>query len=149
MTGAGGAGRPGPAEGPDPAEGPGPARGGGAAGGIGGSRPSGLRNPPGAVRGLGAGTLFLEAVVLLLAIQPLRMVGGGLSGLAIGVVCGLAGVALLLAGAMRRAWAWRAGGVLQVLLLVAGLVHWSLAILGLVFGAVWIYASHVRRVILG
>ena len=41
-------------------------------------RPSGLRNPQAAVRGLGAGTLALEALVLLLAIQrsaPLRLAG--------------------------------------------------------------------------
>ena len=41
---------------------------------------SGLRNPEAAVRGLGAGTLVLEAIVLLLAIQPIRILGGHLSG---------------------------------------------------------------------
>nr|BFE75924.1 hypothetical protein GCM10020092_092250 [Actinoplanes digitatis] len=50
---------------------------------------------------------------------------------------------------MRRPWAWHAGSALQVLLLAAGLLHWSLAALGLIFGAAWIYATTVRRKILG
>jgi hypothetical protein len=50
---------------------------------------------------------------------------------------------------MRRRWAWAAGTVLQALLLAAGLLHWSLAVLGLIFGAAWAYAAYVRRTILG
>ncbi|MET8530190.1 DUF4233 domain-containing protein [Micromonospora sp. NPDC005172] len=112
-------------------------------------RRSGLRNPQGAVRGLGAGTLGLEALVLLLAIQPIRVVGGDLGGAAIAVVVALAVAAILLAGMMRRPWAWHAGTVLQGLLILAGLLHWSLLVLGIIFALVWAYALHVRRVILG
>ncbi|MGN9775233.1 DUF4233 domain-containing protein [Micromonospora sp. H33] len=112
-------------------------------------RRSGLRNPERAVRGLGAGTLILEALVLVLAIQPIRVVGGGLSGAAIAVVVGLAVAAVLLAGLMRRPWAWHGGTLLQGLLMLAGLLHWSLLVLGIVFALVWAYALHVRRVILG
>jgi hypothetical protein len=114
-----------------------------------GKRRSGLRNPEAAVRGLGAGTLVLEAIVLLLAIQPIRILGGDLSGWGIGVVVALAVLAVLLAGVIKRPWAWHAGTVLQVLLLAAGLLHWSLAGLGLIFGAAWAYASYVRKTILG
>ncbi|SCL67556.1 Protein of unknown function [Micromonospora citrea] len=116
---------------------------------AGGPRRSGLRNPERAVRGLGAGTLVLEALVLVLAIQPIRMVGGDLGGAAIATVVGLAVAAVLLAGTMRRPWAWHAGTVLQGLLMLAGLLHWSLLALGVVFALVWAYALHVRRVILG
>lgn len=112
-------------------------------------RRSGLRNPKAAVRGLGAGTLALEALVLLLAIQPVRVVGGDLSGAAIGVVVALAVAAVVLAGMMRRPWAWNAGTVLQGLLILGGLLHWSLFGLGIIFALVWAYALHVRRVILG
>jgi hypothetical protein len=110
---------------------------------------SGLRNPAAAVRGLGAGTLALEAIVLLLAIQPIRIMGGHLGGWGVGAVVALAVLAAVLAGMMRRPWAWGAGTVLQVLLLAGGLLHWSLAVLGLIFGAAWGYASYVRRTILG
>jgi hypothetical protein len=112
-------------------------------------RRSGLRNPEAAVRGLGAGTLALEAIVLLLAIQPIRILGGDLSGWGVGAVIALAVLAALVAGSMKRKWAWHAGTALQVLLLASGLLHWSLAVLGLIFGAAWAYASHVRRTILG
>ncbi|MEU7922789.1 DUF4233 domain-containing protein [Micromonospora zamorensis] len=112
-------------------------------------RRSGLRNPEAAVRGLGAGTLGLEALVLLLAIQPVRVVGGDLSGAAIGVVVALAVAAIVLAGMMRRPWAWNVGTVLQGLLMLGGLLHWSLLGLGIIFALVWAYALHVRRVILG
>lgn len=114
-----------------------------------GQRRSGLRNPDKAVRGLGAGTLALEALVLLLAIQPIRVVGGDLSGAAIAAIVALAVACVLLAGQMKRSWAWHAGTVLQGLLLLAGLLHWSLFVLGVMFGLVWAYALHVRRVILG
>lgn len=115
----------------------------------GGERPSGLRNPDRAVRGLGAATLSMEALVLLLAIQPIRLLGGGLSGVAIGVVVGLAVLAVVVAGSLRRRWAWHVGTALQILLLAAGYLHWSLAALGILFGLVWAYVLHVRRTILG
>jgi len=111
-------------------------------------KPSGLRNPQAAVRGLGAGTLALEAIVLLLAIQPIRILGGDLSGWGVAAVIALAVLAALIAGSMKRRWAWPAGTVLQVLLLASGLLHWSLAALALIFGAAWAYASYVRKSIL-
>ncbi|MDG4789295.1 DUF4233 domain-containing protein [Micromonospora sp. WMMD1102] len=121
----------------------------GAAGTPGGGRPSGLRDPNRAVRGLGALTLSVETLVLLLAIQPIRLLGGELGGAAIGVIVGLAVLAVVLAGFLRRDWAWQAGTVLQGLLLLAGFLHWSLGALGLIFAAVWAYVLHVRRAILG
>ncbi|MEV6637144.1 DUF4233 domain-containing protein [Actinoplanes sp. NPDC051470] len=101
------------------------------------------------MRGLGSGTLILEAIVLLLAIQPIRVLGGHLSGWGIGAVVALAVLCVVVAGSMKRRWAWPAGTVLQALLLVSGLFHWSLAAVGLIFGAAWAYALHVRRKILG
>jgi hypothetical protein len=98
---------------------------------------------------MGAGTLVIEALVLLLAIQPIRVLGGELSGAALTAVIVLAGIAVVLAGLMGRAWAWHAGTALQGLLLLAGVLHWSLTVLGVVFGLVWAYVLHVRRVIRG
>jgi hypothetical protein len=99
-------------------------------------RPSGLRNPQ-------------AAMVLLLAIQPIRIMGGELSGWGIAAVVTLAVLAGALAGMMRRPWAWHGGTAVQVLLICSGLLHWSLAVLGLLFGGAWAYAGYVRRSILG
>jgi hypothetical protein len=113
-----------------------------------GSKPSGLRNPAAAVRGVGAAALVGEAIVLLLAIQPMRVLGVRLTGAAITSIIVLAVLCILLAGMLKRAWAWKAGIVVQVLLIACGYFHLSLAILGVLFGAVWIYVLSVRRTVL-
>ena len=110
---------------------------------------SGLRNPPGAVRGVGAGTLVIEAVVMLMAIVPLVKLGGANVGASVAVVVTFAVVCLVLAGLLRYRWAWYAGMAVQVGLLLTGLLNVALGVLGLVFGAVWIYVLNVRRSVLG
>jgi hypothetical protein len=110
---------------------------------------SGLRNPAAAVRGLGAGALVIEAIVLLLGIQPIRMLGGDLTGAAIAATVGLALGAVVLAALIRHRWAWYAATALQALLLLAGFLHWSLAAIGVVFSLAWAYVLYVRRSILG
>jgi hypothetical protein len=110
---------------------------------------SGLRNPAAAVRGVGAGALVVEALVLLLGIVPLRVVGAHLSGLAIGVLIGLAVYCVVLAGLLRRAWAWWAGLVPPGVLIVGGFVfHPSLAVLGVLYALVWAYVLYVRHGVL-
>lgn len=114
-----------------------------------GSRPSGLRNPGAAVRGTGAAALALEALVLLLAIAPLRMLGGPWAGWGIGASVVLAVLCGVLAGLLKHRWAWYAALVVQVLVVVAGIAQWAIAVLGVVFGAIWLYVLHLRRTILG
>jgi hypothetical protein len=109
---------------------------------------SGLRNPQAAARGLGAGTLILETIVLLLGIQPMRMLGDDLSGATIGVIIGAAVACVALAGLLRREWAWYAVAALQGLLVLGGFLHWALAGVGLLFGLAWLYVLNVRRTIL-
>jgi hypothetical protein len=111
-----------------------------------GGKPSGLRDPGAAVRGVGAGALVAEALVLLLAIQPLRVLGVHLTGVAIGTVAGLALLCVVLAGLLRHRWAWLLVWLPQIALVVAGfLFHPSLAVLGVLFGLVWVYVLSVRR----
>jgi len=109
---------------------------------------SGLRNPPAAVRGVGAGALVIEALVLLLAIVPLVKLGGHRAGAAVGAAVGLAVLSAVLAGLLRYRWAWYVGGALQVALLACGLLNLALAVLGVLFGAVWGYVLYVRRTVL-
>ncbi len=110
---------------------------------------SGLRNPGAAVRGVGAGALALEALVLLMAIVPLTKVAGHRAGAAVAMVAALAVLCGVLAALLRHRWAWYAGIALQVALLAGGLLHAALAVLGLVFAGVWGYVLSVRRSVLG
>jgi hypothetical protein len=109
---------------------------------------SGLRNPAAAVRGVGAGALSAEALVLVLAIVPLAKVGGPSRGGAIGLVVVLALVACGLIGVLRRGWAWWAGAIVPAALIAGGLLHWTLAALGVLFGLLWGYVLYVRRTVL-
>jgi hypothetical protein len=112
-------------------------------------RPSGLRNPAAAVRGVGAGALAAEGLVLLLAIIPLRVLGAsGVAGTVVVVV--LSVVSFALAGLLRHPWAWLGASALQVVLFASGfLIHVSLAVVGVLFGLVWFYILRVRRTVLG
>jgi uncharacterized protein DUF4233 len=112
-------------------------------------KPSGLRNPAAAVRGVGAGSLVIEAIVLLLAILPLHVLGVRDAGTAIASVITLAVVCVLLAGMLGRSWAWWGGFVPQVALLACGYFHVALAVLGVLFLLLWIYVMSVRRSVLG
>ena len=110
-------------------------------------QPSGLRNPAGAVRGVGAATLVIEALVLLLALIPLARLGDG-NAAAIWLCAVLAVVALVLIGLLRFAWAWPGAFVVPVALLAGGALHWSLVALGVLFGLSWAYVLNVRRSVL-
>lgn len=98
------------------------------------------------MRGVAAGALATEAIVLLLGIQPMRVLGVRRTGLAVFAIIALAVACVTLAGLLRRAWAWHAASALQAVIVACGLVlHWSLAMLGVVFGLVWGYVLHLRR----
>ena len=100
-------------------------------GGLGrAQRRSGLRNPEGAVRGLGAGDARPGGAGAA-ARDPADP--GGRRGAERRRHRGDRGAGrgcVVLAGMMGRRWAWHAGTVLQGLLMSPGLLHWSLLVLG-------------------
>jgi hypothetical protein len=110
-------------------------------------RRSGLRNPNAAVRGLGVATLLLEALALLMAVQPLRVVGVATLGIAAVLV--LAGAAAGLAALLRFPVTWHLVWLLNAAVVLTGWFQWALAALGVAFSLVWWYVLHVRRTILG
>jgi len=121
----------------------------GPGGKVQGQRPSGLRNPAAAVRGVGAAALGAEGVGLLLAIVPLRVLdAGGNAGTTILVTLAL--VCFVLVGLLRHRWAWWAASAVPVAALACGfVVHLSLTVLGVLFGLIWLYVLRVRATVLG
>lgn len=106
---------------------------------------SGLRNPAAAARGVGAATLLLEALVLLLALVPLIKLSGHVSGATIGILLGLVAACVLACAVLKRSWGWHVGTAIQVAVILTGFLNWALFVLGIVFLAIWLYVLHVRR----
>jgi hypothetical protein len=104
---------------------------------------SGLRNPTAAVRGVAMGTLILEAIVVLLAIAPLKMMSG-LTGTQAAVLGGLALACLLVCGLLRKPWGWHVGTALQVAVVLTGFYLATMFVLGLVFLLIWVYLLRLR-----
>jgi hypothetical protein len=102
-------------------------------------------NPWGGFRGVMAGTLILEVIVLLLAFPVIATVGGGVtwfSGTYVGV---LALLMVLGAGLQRRSWAIPYNLALQVAMIVGWVIHPVIGVLGILFGLVWLYFLYIRR----
>lgn len=99
-------------------------------------------------RGVMAGTLILEAIVVLLALPVVATIGGGLSIFSGGYVIGFAVVLILLAGMQGRPYAiWVNLGVQAVL--VAGVfVHVTIGIMGVIFVLVWGFIAYLRAEVL-
>jgi hypothetical protein len=104
---------------------------------------SGLRDPARAARSLAAMALSFEALALLLAIVPMRMILDDSTAATIAILV-LTVACVLLAGMAKRPWVWPAGAVLQVALIACWPIHWSLGVAGIVFGLVWAYCWYVR-----
>jgi hypothetical protein len=104
---------------------------------------SGLRDPARAARGLAAMALSFEALALLLAIVPMRMLLDDAT-IAITAILILTAACVLLAGMSRRSWVWPAGAVLQLALVACWPIHWALGTAGIVFALVWAYCWSVK-----
>lgn len=96
-------------------------------------------------RGVTAGTLVLEAIVVLLALPVVGTVGGGVTLFSGTYIVVLAIVMILAAGRQGKPYAMRLNLILQVLLLAGVLIHISIGVVAVVFGAVWAYLLYLRR----
>jgi hypothetical protein len=107
-------------------------------------QPQGQPDPWKSFRGVMAGTLILEAIVVLLALPVVARIGGGLTVASGGYVIGLAVVLVLFAGLQGRPWAIWANLALQVVLIAGVVVHGAIGIIGLIFLAVWLVIAYLR-----
>lgn len=97
------------------------------------------------LRGVMAGTLILEVIVLGLAFPIVANIGSGLTWLSGGYL-GLVVLAhILAAGLQGRPYAMRLDIGLQILVIAGGLLHWSVAVIGVIFLCVWVYIAYIKH----
>ena len=99
-------------------------------------------------RGVMAGTLILEAIVVLLALPVVARFGGGLTAFSGGYLIGFAVVLVLLAGVQGRPWAIWVNIALQVVLIAGVVVHGAVGFIGVLFLAVWALIAYLRAEVL-
>lgn len=99
-------------------------------------------------RGVMAGTLILEAIVVLLALPVVAMVGGGLTAWSTAYLVGFAVFLVLLAGVQGRPWAiWLNLGV-QLILVAGFFVYPAVGFIGVLFVLVWGVIAYLRAEVL-
>jgi hypothetical protein len=97
------------------------------------------------LRGVMAGTLMLEAIVVALALPVVAKLGGGLSTTAGWIVGALALAMLVAAFLQRRPWGLTLALTLQAAMIACVFVVPTLGALGVVFAVVWAYILWLRR----
>jgi hypothetical protein len=95
-----------------------------------------------------AGTLILEAIVVLLALPVVAAAHQGLTPASSGYLIGFAVVLVALCGVQGRPWAiWVNLGV-QAVLIAGWVVHGAVGFIGLLFAAVWSLMAYLRAEVL-
>ncbi len=109
------------------------------------SAPPEVPDPLKGLRGVYAALLVLEAIVVGLALLVLPKFGAGATPLGIALIGGVAVLMIVAAGLQRRPWGLGLALALQVATVACGLLVPALAIMGLVFAAVWAGILLMRR----
>jgi len=106
-------------------------------------------DPTRGLRGVYAAVLVLEAIVVGLALLVLPKFGAGATPLGVVLIGGLAVAMVVASGLQRRPWGLAVALTLQGVTIALGLLVPALAIVGLIFAAVWtgilLMARDVRR----
>lgn len=107
-------------------------------------RPDPLRG----LRGIFAGTLMMEAIVVGLALLVVGRFSGGLGGPAGWYTVSLALGMLVAAFLQGRLWGLGLALVLQVAMVAGWFAHPALGVMGLLFALVWGYLLYLRQEVL-
>ncbi len=99
-------------------------------------------------RGVMAGTLILEIIVVLLALPVVATVGGGLRPTSTGYLLGFAGLLVLLAGMQGRPWAIWANLAVQMILVAGYFIYPAIGFMGVLFVVVWGVIAYLRAEVL-
>ncbi|WP_166905439.1 DUF4233 domain-containing protein [Mycobacterium sp. DL440] len=95
-------------------------------------------------RGVMAGTLILEAIVVLLALPVVGVSGAGLNWTSGGFVVGLAVVLILMSGLQGRPWAIWANLGIQLVVIAGAFIHGAIGFIGVIFAVVWLLIVYLR-----
>ncbi|MDQ3901234.1 MAG: DUF4233 domain-containing protein [Actinomycetota bacterium] len=101
-------------------------------------------DPMRGLRGIFAGVLVMEAIVVGLALLVVGRLGGGLGGPAGWYTAGLALAMVVGACVQRRPWGLGLAVMLQLAMVAGWFAHPALGGLGLLFVVVWGYLLYVR-----
>lgn len=105
---------------------------------------TGQPDPWRSFRGVLAGTLILEAIVVLLALPVVGAVGGGLTTGARTYLIGVTVVLLALVGVQGRSWAIWADLAVQAALIAGFVVYPGVGAVGVLFALVWALLAYFR-----
>ncbi|WP_199434969.1 DUF4233 domain-containing protein [Qaidamihabitans albus] len=110
-----------------------------------GAPPGPAKDPMKSFRGVQAGTLVIEAIVVALALPVVAQLGSGITSAQGWTLIGIAVAFVLCCGLLRRPWT-----IWLVLGLHAGLLAFvvalpAVAVIGVVFLAVWLWLMWLRR----
>ncbi|WP_007024996.1 DUF4233 domain-containing protein [Saccharomonospora iraqiensis] len=107
--------------------------------------PAPAQDPWKGFRGVQAGTLVLEAIVVGLALPVVAQLGDGLTSLQGWVVGGIAVAHVVCSGLLRFAWSTWVVLALQAALLAFVVTLPWVAVIGVLFLAVWLWLLWLRR----
>jgi hypothetical protein len=96
-------------------------------------------------RGMCAAVLSLEAITLGLTTPVMISIADVPTGVALGIGLGLVVACLLVAGMLRRPWAYGLGWAIQVAAVALGLVVGIMWVLGGIFALLWGMADYLGR----
>lgn len=97
------------------------------------------------MRGMCSAMLFFEAIVLGLATPVMIAVEDVDTAVALAVGLGLALCALVVAGLLRKSWAYYLGHALQVAAIAVGVLVPIMFFIGAMFAALWFTAYFLGR----
>ncbi len=99
------------------------------------------------LRGIFAGTLVMEAIVVGLALLVVHRLGGGMGGPAGWYTAGLALAMVVAAFVQRRRWGLGLALTLQAAMVAGWFAHPALGAMGVLFVLVWSYLLYVRSAV--
>jgi hypothetical protein len=108
------------------------------------SQPDAPPDPWKSFRGVMAGILLLEAIVVLLAIPVVGVTGRGLTAITLTYLIGVAVLIVVLSALQRRPRAIWANLAVQLILVGGFFVHAAIGFVGLLFTGVWLLIIYLR-----